>query len=105
MRCRELAGVRIRQKCPDCGEGVPLSVVASVAGAQPDPLMLVRDGTSSLRLWLEEQAFDPAQAQSLCQQLEIFAARTLEQPRCPELPSGFVSAVEKAREVSGALSS
>jgi hypothetical protein len=35
--------------------------------------------------------------------LEVYAARTLCEPKCPELPSGFVAAVEKAREVSEAL--
>lgn len=105
MRCRELAGARIRNKCEECAKGEPLTVVASVmgAGAVDDPLKLVRGGTDSLRPWLEEQDFDPAQAASLCQQLEILAARTLFEPRCPEIPSGFVSAVMKAQEVSSAL--
>lgn len=106
MRCRELAGVRIRHRCEDCAEGQPLPLVASVMGeaAVEEPLKLVRGGTDSLRSWLGEQAFDESQAAALCQQLEIFAARTLFQPRCPELPPGFVAAVEKAREVSHALS-
>ena len=105
MRCRELAGVRIRHKCPDCAEGKNLPLVASVVGAAEagDPLTLVRGGTDALRSWLEEQEFDAQQAGSLCQQLEVFAARTLFESRCPELPSGFVAAVEKAREVSHAL--
>lgn len=105
MRCRELAGIRIRHKCPECAEGEPDSLVASAMGESQviDPLKLVRGGTDGLRSWLEEQSFDTAQAASLCQQLEIYAARTLFEPRCPELPSGFVAAVEKAREVSHAL--
>ena len=105
MRCRELAGVRIRHKCPDCAEGKNLPLVASVVGAAEagDPLTLVRGGTDSLRSWLEEQEFDTQQAVSLCQQLEIFAARTLFESRCPELPSGFIAAIEKAKEVSNAL--
>jgi hypothetical protein len=103
MRCRELAGVRIRHKCPDCAEGHPLTLVASVMGSVEDPLKLVRGGTDSFRSWLQEQDFDPSQAASLCQQLEILAARTLSEPRCPDLPSGFVAAVLKAEEVSLAL--
>jgi hypothetical protein len=103
MRCRELAGVRIRHKCPDCAEGHPLTLVASVMGSVEDPLKLIRGGTDSFRSWLQEQDFDPSQAASLCQQPEILAARTLSEPRCPDLPSGFVAAVLKAEEVSLAL--
>lgn len=44
-RCRELAGVRVRHKCPDCADGQPLSVVASALGADAgDPVALVRGG-------------------------------------------------------------
>ena len=52
MRCRELAGVRIRHKCADCAKGQPNSVVASVMGATDvtDPLKLVRGGTDGLRV-------------------------------------------------------
>ena len=46
-----------------------------------------------------------SQAAALCAQLEVYAARTLYQPRCPSLPSGFVAAANKAMEVSHELSS
>ena len=104
-RCRELAGVRLRYKCPECGDGQPLSMVAAALGEKeaPNPVKLVQGGTDGFRDLLTEQGMDGSQAGALCQQLEVFAARTLYQARCPELPSGFVAAVNKAQEVSGAL--
>ena len=104
-RCRALAGVRVRHKCPDCADGHPLSLVASVLGDQltDDPVKLVRGGTDGFRELLVEQGMDTGQAGALCQQLEVYAARTLWSPRCPDLPPGFVAAVNKAQEVSHAL--
>jgi hypothetical protein len=104
MRCRELAGVRIKHKCEDCG-GASLSVVAAGAPAEylAEPLKLVHGGTDFFRTLLTEWGWAAEQTSSLCQQLEVYAARTLCEPKCPELPSGFVAAVEKAREVSEAL--
>ena len=52
---------------------------------------------------LGEWGWSGEQRSSLCQQLEVFAARTLSDSRCPELPSGFVAAIEKGKEVSDAL--
>jgi hypothetical protein len=105
MRCRELAGARIRHKCSDCAEGDPLPVVASVVGKEfaDDPMKLVKGGTDPFRSWLHEQGFEVSQAASLCQQLEVYAAKTLFDPRCPELSPGFVASVEKAKEISDSL--
>jgi hypothetical protein len=47
---------------------------------------------------------DADNAGALCRQLEVYAARTLYEPRCPDLPSGFVAAVNKAQEVDRVLS-
>lgn len=107
MRCRELAGMRIRHKCPDCAEGQPNPVVASVVGAQAvaDPLKLVQGGTDGLRALLSEWGWEEAQSTSLCQQVEVFAARTLFDPRCPELPAGLVAAIARAEEVTSAIRS
>lgn len=104
MRCRELAGVRIRHRCSDC-EGDTLSVVAASAPAEylADPLKLVAGGTDFFSVLLGEWGWSGEQRSSLCQQLEVFAARTLSDSRCPELPSGFVAAIEKGKEVSDAL--
>ena len=104
-RCRELAGVRVRHKCPDCADGQPLSLVASALGPveAPEAVKLVRGGTDGFRELLLEQGMEATHASALCTQLEVFAARTLYEPKCPELPSGFVAAVNKAQEISGAL--
>lgn len=104
MRCRELAGVRIKHRCEDCADGHPLHLVAAANPAYHAAGMdLVKGGTEFFRCWLEEQGFDVLQAAALCQQLETFAARTLAESRCPDLPSGFIAAIEKAREVSDAV--
>lgn len=105
-RCRELAGVRIRHRCPDCAEGHPDALVASALGEAPDrdPVKLVRGGSDGFRDFLTETGMEPAHAAALGKQLEMYAARTLFQPRCPELPSGFVAAANKALEVSDVLS-
>jgi hypothetical protein len=104
-RCRELAGVRVRHKCPDCADGQPLSLVASALGEKEagDPVKLVSGGTDGFQEFLTGQGIEAVQAAAVCRQLEVFAARTLFEPRCPELPSGFVAAVEKAQEVSYAM--
>ena len=54
MRCRKLAGVRIRHKCKDCAEGHPESVVASVLGPTEvtDPLKLVQGGAEDFQALL-----------------------------------------------------
>ncbi len=106
-RCRELAGVRIRQKCGDCADGHALSMVASAMGSTlvEDPVRLVAGATDGFRELLIEQGIETAHAGALCKQLEMFAARTLMQPKCPDLPSGFVAAVNKAQEVSYELAS
>jgi hypothetical protein len=105
MRCRELAGARIRLKCEECAEGHPNAMVASVMGETyvTDPLKLVKGGSEPLQTWLVEQGFSEVQSKALGDQLEVYAGRTLLHPRCPELPSGFVAALEKAQEVSHAL--
>ena len=105
QRCRELAGVRIRHSCEECGEGGPLSVVAASSPAEylAEPLKLVSGGTDFFSTLLSEWGFADSQTASLCQQLEVYAARTLNENRCPELPSGFLAAVERAQEVSSAV--
>lgn len=105
LRCRELAGIRIRHKCPDCGGDHPDTMVAAAVGAEGvvDPMKLVKGATDGFQLFLVDNGLDPAQAQSLGQQLEVYAARTLFDQRCPDLPSGFVASLERAQEVSDAV--
>lgn len=102
LRCRELAGIRIRYKCKDCAEGHPDAVVASVLGPSyvVDPLKLVEGGATSFRELLIAKGFAPVQAESLAQTLEVYAGRTLFEKQHPELPSGFMAQVENAQEVS-----
>ncbi len=104
-RCRELAGARIQLKCKDCGNGSEKSLVASVVGPTVaiDPSALVKDGADGFRALIVEWGVPAVQATKLKQMLELYAARTLFEPRMPDLPPGFVSAIEKAREVSDAL--
>lgn len=105
LRCRELAGIRIRHKCKDCAEGHPDAVVASVLGrtAAPEPMKLVAGGADGFRSYLCASGIEKTQAASLAQVLEVFAAKTLFDPQQPDLPSGFMAQVEKAREVSSAV--
>jgi hypothetical protein len=105
LRCRELAGIRIRHKCKDCADGYPDSLVASVLGPAQvlDPMKLVHGGADGFKSLLAERGFGNELAASLCQTLEVYAARTLFEDRQPNLPSGFEAQVEKAREVSYAL--
>jgi hypothetical protein len=104
-RCRELAGARIQLKCKDCGNGSEKSLVASVVGPTVaiDPSALVKDGADGFRALLVEWGVPSVQAAKLQRMLEVFAARTLFEPSLPDLPSGFVAAIEKVKEVEDAL--
>ena len=104
-RCRELAGVRIRRNDDSIAPGIPLPLIASVLGPEKvvDPLKLVKGGAAGYRSLLEEWGFETAQAESLAQTLEVYAARTLYETRQPELPAGFIAQVEKAKETSDAM--
>ena len=109
-RCRELAGRRIRHAhqnakvadpCPDCSN----SLLASTVGPEKiqNPMKLVQGGTEDFGALLVEQGIDVAQARALCQDLELYAGKTLFHPVQPGLPSAFITSIEKAREVSDAL--
>lgn len=105
LRCRKLAGVRIRHKCQDCAEGHPDAMVAAVLGPErvPEPLKLVDGGTEEFYSLLMERGFGTSLAASLCQTLQVYAARTLFSETHPELPSAFVAQVATAEETSLAL--
>lgn len=104
-QCRALAGVRIRQKCKDCGNGSEKSLVAAAVGptVATDPDYLVKDGADGFCALMMEWGIPSLQASALQKMLEKYAARTLFETSLPDLPSGFVAAIEKAREVSSAL--
>lgn len=101
LRCRSLAGRRLRHDCPDCAQGTPPALVASVLGPSSvkDPRKLVQDGTEEFQLLLAS-VLPTEQVVALGQMLEVYAARTLCEEQ-PPLPSGFIAAIEKAREEVG----
>lgn len=105
IRCRELAGSRIRSnntKCPDCLEpanGQPNALVAALVGLDalselgtPPPAKLVRGGTDSFRTLLHGWGIDPLQTDLLATLIEDHAAKTLTHP-VVQLPTAFVEAV------------
>lgn len=112
-QCRQKAGSRLRSHqhgCEECRElTVPNSLVASTLGAERvnslklDATRLVAGGSEEFRGLLEEWGIEKAQADSLCQRVEVWAGQTLFQPGQPDLPPGFAAQVALVEEVSGAL--
>ena len=112
-RCRELAGIRLYQKhrnCPDCfqkADGQPHALVASIVGPGVveqlgwEPLRLVRGGTDTFRDMLVYWDYSPKQADAICEMIESFAAKTLYDGRLPQLPIGFTTHLERARDADG----
>lgn len=110
-RCRELAGYRLwlkQKNCPECFEkadGQPHALVASIIGPASverlglEPRRLVHGGTDSYRDILVYWDYSPHQADAICEMIESFAARTLYDSRLPQLPSGFASHLDRARDV------
>lgn len=102
VRCRELAGARLRSRkdtCPHCLDevrDVPNTLVASALGragleplGAPDPRSLVAGGSDGLNDILRSWGYSPDEAKTVCDLLEIHAARTLFQAR-PPAPAGLV---------------
>jgi hypothetical protein len=114
-RCRELAGIRVRQKerlCPEClapANGKPHAMVASIVGVGTlerldlNPTTLVRGGADTLREMMISWGYDPTQAHEISKMIETYAARTLFDERQPPLPAGFVTQFERAMEVDDAV--
>lgn len=116
IRCREIAGSRIRtyqKTCPECLEpanGRPNALVAALLGAEalqslnvPPALKLVAGGSDSFHTLLVEMGFPKTQADALCEMIEVFAARTLYQKGIPILTSGFAAHVERIQETVDAM--
>lgn len=116
IRCRELAGARIRtrqQANPDfqqLADGHPNSVVAALIGPEalakmnvPEPMKLVGGGTEGFCSFLIEDGFSEGQAQALSEMVLVYAAKTLFDKDRPPIPSGFVAQVEKAQDVSAVI--
>lgn len=98
LRCRELAGSRIRSRrksCPHCLDEVahlPNTLVASGLGrvgleplGGPDPRELVAGGSEAFKALLLTWSYDEREADAVCGFLELHAARTLfhEHPAIP----------------------
>lgn len=111
-RCRELAGIRIKQKeksCPECLEGVngqQNSNIAAFIGADTlerlslTPPQLVRGGADTLQALLGEWGYATVQAKAISEMVESYAARTIFKSGHPTLPSGFAAQFERAKEAS-----
>lgn len=111
-RCRELAGIRIRQKEKSAPEIVKLadgssaaSVAAKLGSANIDALslntnQLVRGGADTFRTLLSEWGYAETQVAAIAEMVESYAARTLFSSEHPRLPAGFAAQFERAKEAS-----
>jgi hypothetical protein len=101
-RCRELAGIRARQReknCPECvrmANGAPNALVPHLLGEvqmarlKLDPLEAVRGGADTLRSFLADSGIGTLEAASLGDLIEVFASRTLFEKYQPSLPDDLV---------------
>lgn len=120
-RCRELAGIRIKQKQKADGKGktpeAHMAVLAQINGAAVGdiaarlgaenldvldltPAYLVRGGADTLRSLLVEWNYSISQAGAIAEMVESYAARTLFRQGHPKLPNGFAAQIERAKEAS-----
>jgi hypothetical protein len=110
LRCRALAGRRIRTKerqCPDClapAKGKPETLVASAVGDATlrelglDPRVLVSGGTDELNTLLSAWGYSTPQVDAFCEMIEHYAARTL----CEEtadLPAAAETRIAQMKEL------
>lgn len=83
LRCREMAGNRIRNKDRACAAGVDTPLVAAKVGKEVldrlglEPRVLVRGGTDLLRPILSEIGYADAHIQAFCDTIEAYATKTL----------------------------
>lgn len=112
-RCRELAGIHLKQKEKICPEffvdlnGQPNGELAASIGVEildrikTNALDLVRGGASTLTTVLTSSGgYTSSQATIISDMVESYAARTLFKAGHPTLPSGFAAQFEKAKEAS-----
>lgn len=109
MRCRELAGVRIKQKVQKqfadhlaLLEGIPYYDVAAVLGSETlkemglsNTIALVSGGADNLRSLLKVWGYSKEQADLFGQTIEVHAARTLYDLDFPEVGDQFAYLVEQ----------
>lgn len=111
-RCRELAGMRIKQKEKSCPEyfvginGQPNSTILAEIGPEIldrlsiTALQLVQGGADQLKTVLPAWGYTETEATKLQALVESYAARTLFKAGHPTLPSGFAAQFERAKEDS-----
>lgn len=114
-RCRELAGIRIKQrdgKTPEYTKilaqinGQPNGAIPAFLGAEKVealrvvPTQLVKGGADTLKTLLRGWGYGLVQSQAIAEMVESYAARTLFKEGHPTLPSGFAAQFERAREAS-----
>ena len=112
LRCREVAGARIRSKQTKNPSifsnvnGQPNAVVAALVGQEGlaaldvgSPLELVSGGSDGFKVLLLSWGYSIAQAEALAEMLTVFAARTLFET-LPVLPASFTTQVERTRELT-----
>lgn len=120
-RCRELAGIRVKQKEKADGKGKTpasyLEVFAQINGCPHrdiaaklgpeniqilglNPATLVKGGADTLRSLLTEWGYTITQSGAIAEMVESYAARTLFKPGHPTLPNGFAAQFERAKEAS-----
>ena len=87
VRCRELAGNRIRNRDRTCAAGVPSTLVAAHVGQKRleqlglAPRDLVRGGTELLRDLLAEMGYAEEHIGAFCDTIEALATKTLFEER------------------------
>jgi len=94
IRCRELAGSRIRSKLKGKKEdalidGVANALVASMVGQQSAPVVSVEGGADSFRSYARGLGYAPAAAGRLGDIIERHALKTLFEEAPSLLPAGF----------------
>lgn len=110
-RCRELAGIRIRQKHRSLPpsvmlDGHPNSGLPALVGAEVlqqislSPAQLVTGGSDTFLSLLCEWGYGKIQAAAICEMVESYAARTLFRAGHPQIPTGFAAQFERAKEAS-----
>ena len=111
-RCRELAGIRIRQKektCPEFFVSVNGETNDSLAAAIGPEILdrisltawdLVRGGADAMKVVFDGWGYTSEQTKMISDAVKSYAARTLFKPEHPTLPSGFAAQFQRAKEAS-----
>jgi hypothetical protein len=103
LRCRELAGSRLRSRKIEGFQEVANAHLAAAIGADSisaEPQVLVNGGASTFVALCREWGVDQIQAMSMGQMIEVYAAKTLCDNGLPPFPAGLEAAIERANEVS-----